>query len=75
MNEETQDIITKLKMEGGGIVQNLSSDEGQSYFPGRFVAGTIALIAGYYFYVKFFNKNHEDKTDALVKFMLEDIGK
>ena len=63
MNEKTQGIITKLKMEGDGTVQNLSSNDSQSFISGRFVAGTIALIAGYYFYVKFFNKNHEDKTD------------
>ena len=76
MNAQPPGIITKLKMEGDGTVQNLSSNDSQSFFSGRFVAGTIALIAGYYFYVKFFNKNHEDKTDALVKFMLEDpIGK
>ena len=63
-------------MEGDRVVQNLNGSDGQSFFPGRFFAGTMAILAGYYFYVKFFNRDHEDKTDALVKFMLEDpIGK
>ena len=63
-------------MEGDRVIQNINDNDGQSFFPGRFVAGTMAILAGYYFYVKFFNRGHEDKTDALVKFMLEDpIGK
>ena len=63
-------------MEEEGVVQNLNNNDSSSYFPGRFVVGTVAVLAGYYFYVKFFNRGHEDKMDALVKSMLEDpIGK
>ena len=73
-------------MEGNDFGQNhvndaskeLVKDEGVlSQFMGRLLIGAVAVVAGYYIYVKFLNTVHKDDTDnALVKLILDDpIGK
>ena len=73
-------------MEGSDFVQNsvkneskelVKDDDVLSQFMGRLIIGAVAIVAGYYIYVKLLSTIHEDKTDnPLVKLILDDpIGK
>ena len=72
-------------MEGNNFIQNPVDDASKklveedtvlSQFIGRLIIGAVAVVAGYYVYVKFLHRGHDDKPDALVKLILDDpIGK
>ena len=73
-------------MEKDDFIQNSVNDASKelmkdepvlSQFMGRILIGAVAVVAGYYIYVKFLNRIHDDDTDnAFVKLILDDpIGK
>ena len=73
-------------MEGNDFGQNsvneaskelVKEEDVLSQFMGRLIIGAVAVVAGYYIYVKFLNTIHKDETDnALIKLILDDpIGK
>ena len=76
LDMEGSDFVQNTANHASGNVLQLEEESVVTQFMGRFIIGAVAVVAGYYIYVKFLSRNQEDEPDAMKKLILDDpIGK
>ena len=74
--ENEQSIENTISQTSNKMMPSIDHETTFPQFVGRLIIGVVAVVTGYYIYNKVLNRNNEDKTDPIVKLILDDpIGK
>ena len=74
--QSNESIENTISQTSNNMMPSIDHETTFPQFVGRLIIGVVAVVTGYYIYNKVLNRNNEDKTDPIVKLILDDpIGK